>query len=187
MNIRYTTDLDDIQAFLQYSIRNNPVVLRQRIVFALCFTSIFLFIGIHMARRDGSAIPLVIFAILGLMFLFLFWKYFGKVPQNRLRKLYPMNENKGLFCEHSLELTDSGVTETSPVGQQSTTFAGIHRVVNTPTHAFIFIGSNMAHVIPLKKLLEGDLNAFIAQLETKMKSQQSVAGCSPQGVGSPEP
>ena len=102
-------------------------------------------------------------------------------------ELYPVSDNKGLLCEHSLELTEIGITEVSPVGQQNTSFAGIHRVVNTPSHAYIFIGSNMAHVISRKKILEGDINTFITQLETKLKSQQSGAAYVAQSAPSADP
>lgn len=182
MKIRYAVELDDVQAFCQYYVRSSPVVQRQRMAFALCFATLLLFLVLHLVRRDGSSIPLAMVAVIGLVFLFAFWKYFGTVSLKRLAEFYPIGENQGLLCGHSLELTDTGITETSPVGQQHTAFTGICRVVSTPSHAFIFIGSNMAHVIPRRRMLEGNVDEFIARLEVRLKPNPCIPPPAPQGA-----
>ena len=82
------------------------------------------------------------------------------------------------------KLTDVGVMETSPVGQQSTNWAGIPRVGETATHVFIYIGSNMAHVISRANVLHGDIDDFMRELKTKMESQPKDGQLSPESTPS---
>lgn len=172
MKIRYTIEFDDLKAFWQDFINTSALVRRQRIIFVISFAAIFLLLGLRLAVRDGSFTPLLVFALLGTVFLSLFWKFGKCVSEKRPRKIFPTEENKGLLCEHTLEVTDTGVIETTPVGQNITNWTGILRIVETPSHAFIYIGSNMAHVIPRARLLDGDMEGFIRELKRKLESQQ---------------
>lgn len=172
MKIHYVVELDDLWAFWQHYLSTNSQARRQRIIIAVCFAAFILFIGYRASVRDGSAAPLVTASLLGTVFLILIWRFSGSVSKRRIKKLYPSDENVGVLCEHTLELTDVGVTETSPVGQHCTNWSGIPRVAETASHAFIYIGSNMAHVIPRAKVLDGNIDDFIRELKTKLKSQQ---------------
>jgi len=174
MKIRYTVEFDDVKAFWQHFLSTSAVLRRQRVVFVACFAGVFLLVGIRLGLRDASIVPVVWFAFLGTVFLSLFWRFSRRVSAKRLRRLCPPEENKGVLCEHTLELTDAGVTETSLVGQHSTTWAGILRVVETTSHVFVYIGSNMAHVIPRAKVLDGDMDAFINKLKAELESQRPV-------------
>ena len=171
MRIHYVVEMNDLRAFWRHYLSTSAQARRQRIVFLVCFAAFFLFLGLRASFRDDSVAPLLSVSLPGAIFLALFWRFSGRVSNRRLRKLYPADENKGVLCEHTLELTDVGVMETSPVGQHSTRWAGIPRVGETATHVFIYIGSNMAHVIPRANVLHGNVDDFMKELKTKMESQ----------------
>ena len=172
MKIQYTVEQDDLRAFLLYAMRTNPVIKRQRRIVGVVIAFFFLLIATHLAYRDHSAIPYLWFGVLGGAYLLYFFKRAPTVSKKQVARLYPENDNRGVLCEHTLELNVSGVVETTNAGEQKTKFAGIHKLVDSADHAFIFIGTQMAHVIPKSKVLSGDLNEFMAKLKEKWESQQ---------------
>jgi hypothetical protein len=96
----------------------------------------------------------------------------SRTMQMVLKKILDEGENKGLLCEHSIEIIDNGIVETTTVGEQKSNWAGIERISETDDYLFIFIGSCTAHVIP-KKCTKGDLPSFIEMLREKTPNHSS--------------
>ena len=57
-------------------------------------------------------------------------------------------------------------------GEQKTKFSGIHKIVVSAEHTFVFIGTQMAHVIPKSRVISGNYDTFIARLTEEWESQQ---------------
>jgi hypothetical protein len=165
MKIRYRNEFEDMRAFWQHLMSTNAAIKRQRLVALLFMVVIFAAIAVFAGRRAGSLSPALVVVAFGALFLVLFWRNSGRISDRRLRQMCPEEENRGVLCEHTIELTDDGVLETSPTGQTTTNWDGIVRVAETDDYVFLYITTNMAHVIPRNRLIEGDLDAFVAELK----------------------
>jgi hypothetical protein len=175
MKIQYTVEQDDLRVFVLYVMRNNPEFKRQRRIAGVVIAAVFLLIATHLAYRDHSAIPYLWFGITGSAFQLYFFRRSPSVSRKQIERLYPQQDNRGVLCEHTVELTEAGVVETTNTGEQKTVFAGILRIVDSDNHAFIFIGSQMAYVIPKSKVTSGDFNSFMTRLKEKWESQHKDA------------
>ena len=71
--------------------------------------------------------------------------------------------NKGTLGEHELEIDDNGLVERTEVTETRQSWHGVERIVETDEHAFIYVSSMMAHVIPKHSVIAGDPNEFIAR------------------------
>lgn len=80
----------------------------------------------------------------------------------QVRRLYKEGTNKGTLGQHELEIDDSGLVERTEVNETRHAWQGVERIVETDTHALIYISSMMAHVIPKRSVTVGDADAFIA-------------------------
>ena len=62
--------------------------------------------------------------------------------------------NKGLIGRHRIVLDDSGLIESTAVGESRTSWAGVDRVEQNDAYIFIYTTPTMAHVIP-KRAFDG--------------------------------
>jgi hypothetical protein len=81
--------------------------------------------------------------------------------------MYKEGQNKGFLCEHTLEIGEKFLTEKTDQGEQSCLFSCIERICLTDEYAFIYLGTIAAHVVPIKRVFEGDFNEFIKELQLK--------------------
>jgi hypothetical protein len=87
----------------------------------------------------------------------------------RTKELYAKDKNLATFGEHQLEMTADGVRGISPVSEGVIKFAGIEGIEITDSYVYIIIGSAAAFIISRNKVLEGNLDEFVAALKAKMR------------------
>ncbi|MBI2844295.1 MAG: YcxB family protein [Armatimonadetes bacterium] len=170
MKIRYRVELDDIVAFNQFVVDTSKEMRRQRRSWLIAIFAIYVTIGCLQAMFRHSFAPILYWLLFSAVFTAWYYRASRRVNRKRIKRLYSEGKNKGDLCEHELELLPDGICERTSVGEQKATFAGIERIVTNDTHAFIFIGSLLAHVIPRSKIAEGDLDALIAALREAVES-----------------
>jgi hypothetical protein len=166
--------MEDMVAFNQYYFENSSCLRRQRIIAIAIFSTIYLGIGVVQTLVRDSVIPLLVWMVVAVVFSLWYYRASKKVNPKRIARLYSEEKNKGTFCEHKLKILPEGIRETTDVGEQMITFAGIERIETTDTHAFIFIGTMQAHVIPRNRVLEGDLDEFISVLMREMAASSEA-------------
>ena len=54
----------------------------------------------------------------------------------------------GVLCEHTIELTDDGLIETTEVNRSEAKWSGIFNVVRTRNYLLIYVGRTNAHLVP---------------------------------------
>ena len=79
------------------------------------------------------------------------------------RRLYKEGTNKGVFGQHEIEIDDDGLVERTEVNETRQSWHGVERIAETDEHAFIYISSVMAHIIPKQSVTAGDPDTFIAR------------------------
>ncbi len=80
---------------------------------------------------------------------------------------------KGILGEHELDLTESGIVERTDFNEHNVTWQGIGKIVSTKDHTFIYVGENMAHILPRSSILEGNYESFVNALNHKYSHQRS--------------
>jgi hypothetical protein len=81
---------------------------------------------------------------------------------------YAEGWNKTILCEHQLEVTDDGLIERNLFSESKIRWEAIERVERTETHSFVYVSAVSAHIIPHERILEGDCEAFVAQLQKRI-------------------
>ena len=141
----------------------------------LCGAAMLLSIDLRLGLHSATTVSLVLFTFLEVVFLSLYWIFSGKVSDRQAMSLFPKEENKGLFYEHTRELTDTGMTESSPVDQQSTsprcgdafTYFHLHWRQHGPRHS-------------TRKAVEGDADPFVEQLKETLAANRAPEPIVPQ-------
>ena len=168
MKLTYSVTIEDLVMFNLHHSEHSPFMRRAR-------------------RNHQIYSPLSVLVALGLLgFIAKSWTYpvvgavfaaaFAAMAPGRFRKqirhaaerCYKEGENKGMLGVHSLEILDAELRETNPTGSQSIKWAGIERVVSTPTHGYVYVSSNAAHVIPRASVAEGDYDAFMEAVRDRL-------------------
>ena len=67
--------------------------------------------------------------------------------------------------EHRLEIENDGLTERTDVNETKTLWRGMERVASTKTHTFIYVTSLSAHIIPHDRIMAGNLQEFVQDVE----------------------
>ena len=75
---------------------------------------------------------------------------------------------KGLLGTHTLELTESGLVETTWVGESRSSWVGVDRVEQDESYIYIYMSAIVAHVVPKRAFGAGQADAF-SQLASKLK------------------
>jgi hypothetical protein len=69
-------------------------------------------------------------------------------------RFFTAQRQPGLFCEHTISLSDEALTEVTAVNETRHLWAGVCNVAETSKHIFIFVAPNAAHVIPKRAFLD---------------------------------
>ncbi|MEY4718175.1 MAG: hypothetical protein RL563_793 [Pseudomonadota bacterium] len=79
---------------------------------------------------------------------------------------YSKDEKKAMFGMHSLKIEPEYLQEKSPGGKHKNPWGEILRVEKHKDYIYIYVDIDAAIVIPRATLKNGDLKAFIKQVET---------------------
>ena len=178
MKLTYSVTIDDLILFNEYHSEHSPFVQRARRKYRLLSPPSMLFVFCLVGFVTKSWTYPIVGAVVASAYAATTPRRFRKQIRNAAERCYKEGENKGLFGLHTLEILDTELLETNPSGNQSIKWAGIERVVSTPTHGYIYVSSNSAHVVPKASVTEGDYNAFMEAVRdrtTKQNPQQGVA------------
>ena len=178
MKLTYSVNIEDLIIFNEYHSEHSPFFRRARRNFQLNSSLSVLFALIFLGYLAKSWIYPIVGAVFATAFALIAPSRFRKQIRKAAERCYKEGENKGTIGIHSLEILDTELLETNPAGNQTIKWSGIERVVSTPTHGYIYVSSNAAHVVPRASVTEGDYDAFMAAVldrSTIKNPQQCVA------------
>lgn len=165
MKITYDLTIDDMVAFNQYHNSTSPTVKRTK--YRLIFVASFIAIGLSLVIKptpEFTRLEMVTVAVGYSIFCFLLTLYLFRSSARRfIPRLLKESSNKGLIGWHELEVDKDGLVEKTEVNETRHSWLGISKIVETETHAFIFVSSIMAHVIPKNSISSGNVDQFITQ------------------------
>ena len=189
MKLTYSVNIEDLIIFNEYHSEHSPFFRRARRNYQLNSSLSVLFALIFLGYLAKSWIYPIVGAVFATAFAVIAPRRFRKQIRKAAERCYKEGENKGTIGIHNLEILDTELQETNPAGNQAIKWSGIERVVSTPTHGYIYVSSNAAHVVPRASVTEGDYDAFMAAVSdrtTKQNPQQGVAPYVAQGAPSGE-
>ena len=97
--------------------------------------------------------------------------------QNLLRR------DKGVLGEHTLELTEEGLVESTDVNRSLANWRTQFKIRDTRHYAYIYISESNAHIVPKKREpLEGCTEVFLIRLRERIARFQAAGGSA--GTGS---
>jgi hypothetical protein len=153
MEVEYELTLDDLYAFQWRAVFASPLGRRStRKVYILWFLALLLFAILPAIGPDGFVISRVNFTFLIIAFpiVIVVQRYLERWLMRRalLRLLQQEKPGRGLLGRHRVVLTESGVVESTAVGESRTLWVGVDRIEQDPQYIFIYTTPAAAHVIP---------------------------------------
>jgi hypothetical protein len=153
VEVEYVLTPDDLYAFQLRALQKSPIAKRSRrnmyigIFVALVIISIVPAIG-----SDGFVISRVSISFLAIPLVLVVsftWLIEKRMTRRAILQLISEEKpDKGQLGRHTVKLDDIGVTESTAVGEQRTSWAGIDRVEQNPEYIYIYTSASAALVIP---------------------------------------
>lgn len=162
--VSYVLTMDDIHAFNAHYSRESPVARRGRAKMRLAMT---FFLAVLLGALGWGARASVGFWLLGGLILLFWFAVFPRrleaMQRNFTERTYQAGKNAGLLGPHTVELTDEGVVERTPVRELKVKWEAVEKVASTDSHLFLWTSGFNALVLPRRAFADEDaLKAFAA-------------------------
>lgn len=156
--------MDDIHAFNLHYGRESKVVRRGRLRVRLAMT---FFLAALLGALGWGAQAGMGFWLLGALILLAWYALFPRRLESMQRgfteRTYAAGKNAGLLGPHTVELTEEGVVERTPVRELKVKWEAVEKVASSDTHLFVWTSGFNALVVPRRAFADEDsLKAFAA-------------------------
>jgi hypothetical protein len=153
MEVEYELTLDDLYAFQWRAAFTSPRGRRaRRRVYLLWLLALVLFSIVPAIGPGGFVISRAnfTFLVVALPTVFLAQWYLETRLMRRaiLGLLREEKPGRGLLGKHRLVVSESGLIESTAVGESRTSWAGVDRIEQNPEYFFIYASAAAAHIIP---------------------------------------
>jgi hypothetical protein len=178
MEVVYQITPDDLIAFQWRAAHRSPVGRRtRRNVYVYMFLAVLLVAVLPAIGADGFAIARVSFVFLATTFPLLaslYWLLERRLVRGAIRELVKKEKpEKGQLGTHKFVLTDSGVAETTAVGESHTTWAGVDRIEQDTDYIYVYTSPAAAFVIPKRAFSESEAERFYQLAQTSKERTDS--------------
>jgi hypothetical protein len=153
MEVSYELTSEDLYAFQLRAVQRSPIAKRSRRNMYIGFFVAVLIVGIVPAiGSDGFVISRVSFGFIVISFAVvtsLAWLLERRMTHSAIRQLIKEEKpDKGQLGRHTVKLEETGVAESTEVGEQRTSWRGIDRVEQDDGYIFIYTTPAAALLIP---------------------------------------
>lgn len=167
MIVKYEITEDDLVAFHRYHCAHSAAVKKKKYIAMLAASVVIVGGSLLVPLPDvspslivGVAIPVAaVFCI-----VYNFWT-FPKAIDQQVRRMLKEGANKAIIGDQQIEVDDSGIVKRNAVSESRFSWIGVERIAETDTHAFIYVASTVAIVIPKRSCGGGDPVEIIALLK----------------------
>jgi hypothetical protein len=144
--VTFTLEPADMKVFLVHWRRHSPY---SKLLRRVMWTFVVLFSLLHAYFRYDDPVKRVLAFFLAIA-IFSLTTWLAGLLMRRLvsRHMVDPAQQPGLYCEHTITLTESAVIEVTSINEGRHVWSGIHKVTEVPDYIYIFIRADMAHVIP---------------------------------------
>ena len=169
--LRYTLDIDDFLAFYQIHFRNSRFRRYARYLAVI----VPLIVIVYLKRHTFAKIPLwanllllTITVFIAISAIFVTKFLLNWLIAFHLRRMLKEGGDAGLLGPHELEITLGFLIERTDASEHRQLLSKLVRIVDSEEHVFIYISSFQAHVIPKRRIQQGNLDAFLQRLRNAM-------------------
>jgi hypothetical protein len=153
MEVEYELTPDDLYAFQWRGAFVSPRGRKaRRTAYILWVVAVLLFAIVPAIGADGFAISRVSFTFIAvaiaIAFLFQWLLERWLMRRTILQLIRDEKPGRGLLGRHRIVATEEGLTESTPVGESRTSWAGVDRIEEDPRYIFIYTSVAAAHIIP---------------------------------------
>jgi hypothetical protein len=84
-----------------------------------------------------------------------------------------LRKDRGVLGEHTLEITDDGLVESTEVNRALHNWRTVFRIIETQHYVYVYVTATNVHIIPKNRLpIEGSVNDFLAALRARIEIYQ---------------
>lgn len=94
--------------------------------------------------------------------------------KHQVRNFYSEGKNRGVIGEHELEISADGIIERTLYNETKSAWGAVEKIESNPEYTFIYMNSVTAHVIPTRRIIEGDLSEFLTTLGQHYQPDQQL-------------
>lgn len=168
MKLEYEITNEDYLKFNMHYLDNSADVKRSLFISRIMLTIITLGVA-FLTIRDGSIYGYLYFALIWLVIMVFFKKYFRYFMERKLKKMIKDGKNKGFLGQSSLEVQEDGLYSTSQNAEQKTKWEGVQKIATTSEHIFIYVGELAAIIVPLSSFQDdAQKEEFLQLLNSKV-------------------
>lgn len=176
MRIRFNVGIEDFVFFNRFNFSESEPLRRSILRNWILFAVLIMVIMAIISYRTGNWAVFMPFGALACVG-YVFW--LKKILLDRLdkatRQIVSKEENRLALGEHEIEILEDGIRAKGRESEGKTYWRGLTRIVRGPEYALIFTGATSAHVVRKKSVVEGDVEAFLDELERRMASARGAA------------
>jgi len=152
VQVSYVNNLDDLIA-LNIDLMTNNIQFKKRRFWSLYGTPVFLFFAFSFFAYVTNQPSFYGGAVGGALVSYLWTLYcYKNYPKKAAKEL----QQKEVFCEHTLIVTDEGVRESTDNSENYHKWDAINHISHNDEYIFIYNTPMTAHVIPKRVVGEND-------------------------------
>ena len=153
MDVEYEITPDDLYAFQLRAVQKSPMVKRTRrntyIALLLAILVFAIVPAIGPGGFDRSRISLGFFSYFFVLVATLTWFFEKRITRRGILDLIRQEQpDKGQLGRHKLKLDETGLVESTAVGESRILWSGVHRIEHDPDYIYIYTAPSAAHLIP---------------------------------------
>ena len=163
---------EDMLEFQQHHLSRSPAFKRQQrsvmLVMTILITGACLLIADPEGGGPGPSAMVVAGGLVSVLFCVIFKLLTNRNVRNMTQKMLSEGANDGMFGEHLIEVDDEGIRKRSRFRESYAAWPVVRRMEETDGYLLIYVSSIEAHVIPKKRVMEGDLAVLTGIVEERI-------------------
>lgn len=168
MHLRFEIEIDDILAFHRYHFAHSKSVRNQKFLLIGLVAAIAIPGSLIIESDINSTTRLALAVAFSVVFGIIFHVRYGSTVEGHVKKLIAEGSNAGMFGSHELTIKKTFLVEKTDVNESRHAWSAVERVIETDDHAFIYLSSVQAHVIPKHRVKQGDYDSFIEKVREQI-------------------
>ncbi len=180
MKLEYSVSLEDIIAFNNHHMEATPSIRRKLAVMRFVWSFAPLLAIWAITSFEGMAPGKAMWAI-GFVAIcisapiFLLQPFYLRWCNNRqVRKVYSSEKSQALLGAREIKISSSALLETTPEGENQTSYDSISRIDSDDDYTFIYAANSKVHIVPKKTVQSGNYDEFVAELKRKAKNIEEL-------------
>ncbi len=175
MRITFENTEDDAVALSVFFSRHSRHIKAQKLVVVLIM-AVFCVLAVVPTVLQGEHIADVVPALV-IFGAVVFWLLGGSKARvaKAARKLLREHPGPGYPIRYEMDITEAGIEVKTRFSHSRMDWGAINRIASTPDYMFVFTGPMSAIVLPQARVLSGNYDTFIQQLQTRFDAALPMA------------